>query len=218
MAVTPASPVFRSANWGKAWRRHRTGPAAVLALLVLQLGGWSAAAAPAGAAPEPLGMALDVDRSRAAFHVRTRWGQRIAGLLPTVGGERRVLADGRHQVRIVLDAANVELAGPGAAEATARGERFFHAAAHPRVVFLSDPYPASVVEQGGPVHGWLELRGVRRPETFTLEPAACPDAGTGCPVIAHGSIDRGAYGMEAMRLALTGSVHFDLRLWLEPPP
>jgi len=218
VAVTGASPALPSAIWGKAWRRHRTGPAAVLALLVLQLWGWSTPAAAAGAAREPVGLALDVDRSRAAFHVRTRWGQRIAGHLPAVGGERRVLADGRHQVRIVLDAAGVELGGSARMDTIARGERFFNADAHPRIVFLSDPYHASVVEQGGPVHGWLELRGLRRPETFTLEPAACADAGTGCPVIAHGSIDRSAYGMEAMRLALTGSVHFDLRVWLEPAP
>ncbi|KGO97928.1 YceI family protein, partial [Novilysobacter defluvii] len=173
----------------------------------------------AGGGPlEPEVVALDAEASRAVFHVRTRWGQRIAGRLPALGGERRILADGRHQVRIALDAAGVELGGAGRLEEIARSDRFFDADAHPQIVFLSDPYPASVVEHGGQVHGWLEMRGVRRPESFTLEPASCPEPGTACPVIAHGSVDRGDYGMDAMRVALTGSVHFDLRLWLEPMP
>ena len=218
MAVTAAGPVPPSVPWSTAWRRHQPGPAAVLAMVLLHLGGWSA---PAAAAPPPResdAVSLDAGNSRAMFHVRTRWGQRVAGHLPALGGERRILADGRHQVRIVLDAAGVELGGPGGMEAVARGDRFFHADKYPHIVFLSDPYPASVVEQGGEVHGWLEMRGVRRPETFTLEPASCPEPGTGCPVVAHGSVNRNAYGMDAMRMALTGSVHFDLRLWLEPAP
>src|SRR5690606_38965178 len=155
---------------------------------------------------------------RAVFHLRSRGGQRIAGRLPALGGVRRVLAAGRHQVRIALDAAGVELGGPGRLEEIARSDRFFDADAHPRLGFLSDPYPASVVEHGGQVHGWLEMRGVRRPEGFTLEPASCPEPGTACAVIAHGGVARGDYGMDAMRVALAGSVHCDLRLWLDPMP
>lgn len=218
MAVTAAGPDSPSSPSRAARRRHGTGPASVLALLVLQLAGGSAPATAGGGPREPEVVALDAEASRAVFHVRTRWGQRIAGRLPALGGERRVLADGRHQVRIALDAAGVELGGPGRLEEIARSDRFFDADAHPQIVFLSDPYPASVVEHGGQVHGWLEMRGVRRPESFTLEPASCPEPGTACPVIAHGSVDRGDYGMDAMRVALTGSVHFDLRLWLEPMP
>lgn len=217
MAVTAAGPAYPSVPWGITWRRHRIGPATALALLVLHLAGWTAPAA-AGTQHDSDAVSFDAVNSRAMFHVRTRWGQRITGRLPAVAGERRILADGRHQVRIVLDAAGVELGGPGRLEEIARGDRFFEADAYPHVVFLSDPYPASVLEHGGQVHGWLEMRGVRRPETFTLEPAICPEPGTACPVVAHGSVDRGDYGMDAMRVALTGSVHFDLRLWLEPAP
>lgn len=138
--------------------------------------------------------------------------------MPVIEGERRVLADGRHQVRIVLDSTLVEVEDSARLEAIARGDRFFDADAHPRIVFLSDPYPPALLEMGGGVPGWLQIRGIRRPEVFTLEPAACLDPGMQCPVRAHGSITRADYGMDALRLALGGNVHFDLQLWLEGPP
>lgn len=213
--------------------KWRAAPATLLALLALHLCGVASAGAASGPAADlpaadlPAGdapavdaqvLVLDVAKSRVTFHVRTRWGQRIAGHLPVAEGERRILADGRHQVRVVLDATGADLEGPGSLDEVARGERFFHATRYPRIVFLSDPYAAAVVEEGGPVHGWLEIRGMRRPEVFTLEPTSCAAPGTACAVLAHGSIDRNEYGMDAMRLALTGSVRFDLQLWLEPGP
>src|SRR5690606_38511888 len=141
VAVTAAGPDSPSSSSRAARRRHGTGPASVLALLVLQLAGGSGPATASGGPREPEVVALDAEASRAVFHVRTRWGQRIAGRLPALGGERRVLADGRHQVRIALDAAGVELGGPGRLEEIARSDRFFDADAHPQIVFLSDPYP-----------------------------------------------------------------------------
>ena len=226
--MTAIGPAPRSSTPGAGTAKWRAAPATLLALLALHLcGGASAGAAPGAAADLPVvgplvvdgqRLALDVAKSRVTFHVRTRWGQRIAGHLPVAEGERRILADGRHQVRVELDATGADLEGPGSLDEIARGERFFHAAHHPRIVFLSDPYPAAVVEGGGAVQGWLQIRGVRRPEAFTLEPTTCAAPGTACAVFAHGSIDRSEYGMDAMRLALTGSVRFDLQLWLEPGP
>ncbi|MCE7032288.1 YceI family protein [Lysobacter sp. GX 14042] len=186
----------------------------MLAALLLQAGTLSPAAA---VTPVPGEQALDRQRSQAGFRLRTRWGQRIEGRLPLLEGERRVLADGRHQVRIVLDARQVEVEDSGRLDAIARGDRFFDADVHPRIVFLSDPYPPGLLEVGGDVPGWLQVRGIRRPEVFTLEPSACPEPGNGCAVHAHGSIERADYGMDAMRLALTGQVLFELRLWLLEP-
>lgn len=184
---------------------------ALLAALLLQSG----IVPPATAGTSPPGeQVLDRQRSQAGFQLRTRWGQRIEGRLPLLEGERRVLADGRHQVRIVLDARHVEVEDSARLDAIARGDRFFGADAHPRIVFLSDPYPPGLLEVGGDVPGWLQIRGIRRPEVFTLEPSACPEPGSQCAVHAHGRIERADYGMDALRLALTGQVHFDLRLWL----
>ena len=194
------------------------GAAAMLALLALHFAGGASAETATRTGVAPHALVLDGGKSHVSFHLRTRWGQRIAGYLPVVGGERRILADGRHQVWMALDAAAADLEGSGRLDEVARGERFFDAGEHPRIVFLSDPYHASVVEQGGVVQGWLEIRGVRRPEVFILEPASCAEPGTGCAVNARGSIDRSAYGMDAMRLVLSGNVHFDLHLWLGPAP
>lgn len=192
--------------------RHGRWAVVLAALLLGTPPATAADAVPAGE------QQLDTGRSRAGFQLRTRWGQRIDGELPLLGGGRRVLADGRHQVRVVLDATRVQVEDSGRLGAIARGERFFDAADHPRIVFLSDPYPPALLHDGGSVPGWLQVRGVRRPEVFVLEPGACVAPASQCPVHAHGSIDRGDYGMDSLRLALTDRVQFDLSLWLREPP
>lgn len=183
--------------------------------MALLLTPWSLALA--SGAPPATEQRLDLVRSEVGFHLRTRWGQRIDGQLPLLEGERRVLADGRHQVRVVLDAARVQVEDSERLDAMARGEGFFDAERHPRIVFLSDPYPASLLQAGGEVHGWLQIRGERRPEVFVLEASSCSSPGIHCPVLARGSITRLDYGMDAFRLALAARVHFDLALWLQEP-
>lgn len=184
-----------------------------MALLLLQPWPWASATD----APVAAEQQMDAARSRVGFQLRTRWGQRVDGRLPVLEGERRVLADGRHQVRMVLDATGVQVEESDRLDAMARGEAFFDSDHHPRIVFLSDPYPAALLQAGGEVHGWLQIRGVRRPEVFVLAPATCAAPGIRCPVLARGSITRRDYGMDGFRLALAARVQFALSLWLQEP-
>jgi hypothetical protein len=106
--------------------------------------------------------ALDPARSRIEFELQTRWGQTITGYFPRYDGEVVVLPDGRHEVRIRLATASVEVEGSRRYARFARGERFLDAAHHPWVEFRSDPYAGELVRSGGPLYGTLSMHGVSR--------------------------------------------------------
>ena len=97
---------------------------------------------PAGSAQGALLPATTIDPdSRVEFTLHTRWGQTLRGRFPGVSGGIERDADGRRRVRIVLDAATVDIAGSPRYTRFARGPSFFDVARHPTVEFVSDPYP-----------------------------------------------------------------------------
>jgi polyisoprenoid-binding protein YceI len=158
---------------------------------------------------------LDPARSRIEFELRTRWGQAIVGHFPRYEGEVVVLADGRHEVRIRLAAASLEVEGSPRYTRFARGERFLDAGRHPWVEFRSDPYVGELVRSGGPLHGTLTMHGVTRRETFVLAPSDCARPARDCDVLAQGHVLRTHYGVESWRWALTDDVNFRLRVRLK---
>lgn len=158
---------------------------------------------------------FDQEHTRFGFEMRTRWGQRIRGTFPEFEGELVELADGSQQVRIRLQTGAVEVAGSKRYTALARGPRFFDAERHPVVEFVSDPYPASLVQTGGTLRGRLSMSGVSRIETFELAPPQCPRPGRDCNAEARGSVDRGDYALSDWRLILDDTVRFELQLRLQ---
>jgi len=161
--------------------------------------------------------ALDPARSRIEFELQTRWGQTITGYFPRYDGEVVVLPDGRHEVRIRLATASVEVEGSRRYARFARGERFLDAAHHPWVEFRSDPYAGELVRSGGPLYGTLSMHGVSRREAFILEPSECARPARDCDVVAQGRVLRTNYGVESWRWALTDDVNFRLRVRLQDP-
>lgn len=158
---------------------------------------------------------IDPVRSRFGFELRTRWGQRVSGAFPRYDGEVVRLPDGRQQVRIRLATADVVVAGSERYTALARGENFFDAQRYPMIEFVSEPHPRRLARDGGRLRGVLTLHGVRRHETFVLQPAGCADPGVGCDVVASGVVSRDDYGLDGWRFALANPVRFDLRLRLQ---
>ncbi|MDQ3268881.1 MAG: YceI family protein [Pseudomonadota bacterium] len=191
-----------------------------LALMALAGTTGAADAAPRKAAGQAAPVSIDSfdqEHTSFGFEMRTRWGQRIRGTFPEFEGELVELADGRQQVRIRLDTAAVEVAGSRRYTAMARGPRFFDAERHPVVEFVSDPYPASLVQTGGALRGRLSMCGVSRVETFELAPPQCPRPGRDCNAKARGSVDRGDYALTDWRLVLDDTVRFELQLRLQEP-
>lgn len=161
---------------------------------------------------------FDPVHTRFGFQLRARWGQRIDGAFPRYDGALMVLPDGRHQVRIRLLTAAVTVDGSPRYAEIARGEHFFDAANHPFIEFLSEPHAPALAHDGGKLRGRLTMHGVSRIETFVVAPATCARPGIDCDVVASGSVDRGDYGLDQWRLALTDTVDFDLRVRLQEPP
>ena len=162
--------------------------------------------------------ALDVNRSRCGFEIRTRFGQKIEGVFPRFEGELLRLADGRHQVRLRMDARQVEIPDKPRYTAWMRGEDFFDVEHHPLVQFDSEPYAGDITVRGGSIVGQLSIRGISHTETLTVMPAECPRAGYDCDVISRGTVLRGRYGMDSWQVALGDRVTFILRARLAEAP
>jgi polyisoprenoid-binding protein YceI len=155
---------------------------------------------------------IDPAASAIGFTLKTRWGKSLVGHFPHYEGEVAVLPDGRHQVRLRLAAAAVEIDGSPTFTRLTRGEGFFEADRFPWIEFVSDPYATSLTRHGGRLGGRLTIRGVERRETFVIRPATCEHPGTACDIVAKGSIDRNDYGMDRWGFALSGKVVFSLRV------
>lgn len=162
-------------------------------------------------------LAIDAEASRVGFILRTRWGQRLEGYFPSYRGYVVAMPDGRHQVRMVLQARSVEIVGQPRYTRHTRGEGFFHAERWPEVELQSDPFPLRFLQQGGELAGIVGIRGLRRVEVFAIEPAACARPLLDCPVVAEGEVSRNDYGMDRWGLAVGDRVRFRLSLWASGP-
>ncbi|MBB4128184.1 polyisoprenoid-binding protein YceI [Xanthomonas translucens] len=189
--------------------RRRLSPALYAGLLSLcLLSGQAVAQAPPLAQGEHV---LDPAQSRFGFEIRTRFGQRIEGFFPRFEGIVEVRPDGRHQVRLRLFTAYVQIPGKPRYTGWMRGEDFFDAARFPTVSFDSQPFSPELLTSGGSLVGTLSIRGVSHTETLTMMPAGCSRPGYDCDVISRGTVLRGRYGMDKWDLALSDRVTFVLR-------
>lgn len=166
---------------------------------------------PAGAAA-PRALAFDTAHSGVGFQLSTRWGQRLRGTFPVYEGEVVVHADGRREVRVRLDSSRMEITGHPRYTRWARGPEFFDAARFPAIEFRSETYDASLLLDGGPLHGTLTMRGTSQPVRFVVEPSTCDQPGRDCDVVARGKVDRTDFGMDAWQVAVDQAVRFDLRV------
>lgn len=177
-------------------------------------GRWPALLALAVALLLPAAWAAEIDtaRSRIGFQLKTRWGQVLEGRFPDWSGEIIQVTDQRRQVRLRLPTREVEILGHPRYSKITRGAGFFDAEHHPWVEFVSDPYTDELLREGGLLGGALTIRGVRRREVFTLEPAACERPTVDCDVIASGVVYRSDYAMDRWGFALSDRVVFNLHI------
>lgn len=157
--------------------------------------------------------AMQIDpATRVGFTLQTRWGQTLHGRFPQVEGRIEIDAGDRRRTWLKLDARQVEIADSPRYSRFARGPRFFDAARFPDIEFVSEPYAASLLREGGTLHGELRLHGVQRREKFTVLPSACARPGIDCEIVAHGTVRRSDYGLDSWAAALREGVTFTLRV------
>ncbi len=172
----------------------------------------------AGLLPAAAGAAeIDTAHSRIGFTLKTRWGQELEGRFPQWQGEIVPVSPQRRRVRLLLPTSEVEIQGHPQYSKITRGKGFFDAEHHPWVEFVSDPYDDSLLREGGLLGGQLTIRGVRRREVFTLEPATCDRPTVDCDVVASGVVYRSDYAMDRWAFALADRVVFSLHLRTRPP-
>ncbi len=152
---------------------------------------------------------IDPARSSADFDIDLRiGGDRVRGRLPQVGGALVRMDDGRLRIEMDVDSNAAEVPGQPRYTRMLRGPQFFDTARHPRVLFVSDPFPEEKLRQGGVFEGALTVRGVTRRECLEVLPAACAQPLRDCPLRAHGALLRGRYGMRSLRLVAGEEVRY----------
>jgi len=159
---------------------------------------------------------IDQEASRVGFTLKTRWGKTLVGHFPRHEGVITRMSGGMHQVRLRLSTADVEIEDSTTFTRLTRGDGFFDAARYPWVEFVSDPYPVSLIREGGRLGGVLTIRGVERRETFVVSPPDCDDPGVGCDIVARGTVDRDDYHMGRWGFALSDEVVFSLHMRIAP--
>ncbi|TWT19328.1 polyisoprenoid-binding protein [Luteimonas marina] len=174
------------------------------------LGAWFAMAVPAAE--------IDTAKSRIGFSLKTRWGQALEGRFPRWQGEIVPVSELRRQVRLRLPTDGVEILGHPQYSKITRGKGFFDADRHPHVEFVSDPYTDELLREGGLLAGALTIRGVRRREVFTIEPATCDRPTIDCDVVASGVVYRSDFAMDRWAFALSDRVVFSLHIRARPAP
>jgi polyisoprenoid-binding protein YceI len=155
---------------------------------------------------------IDTEHTRIGFTLKTRWGQVLQGRFPRYSGRIETLDDGRYRVRLLMSAKEVEIVGHPNYTGMTRGRGFFEADRFPEVEFVSEPYAAPLVADGGKLAGQLTIRNVTRRETFAVEPSACARPAEDCDVVASGSVRRTDYGVDRWVFAVSDNVRFTLRL------
>lgn len=161
---------------------------------------------------------IDTAKSRIGFTLKTRWGQALEGRFPQWQGEIVPVSEQRRQVRLRLPTGDVEILDHPQYSRVTRGKGFFDADRHPHVEFVSDPYTDELLHEGGLLGGALTIRGVRRREVFTVEPATCDRPTIDCDVVASGVVYRSDFAMDRWAFALSDRVVFSLHIRARPSP
>ena len=142
---------------------------------------------------------IDPAASTAAFLHKTIWGLvTVRGTFPVLAGEGRVAEDGTGGGRVSFDAAALHT-GHRKRDQHLRSADFFDVERHPTIEFAADdvrPLGAT----GAEVRGWLTVRGVTKPVTFTAE--ATPVGDSAVTLAATVVFDRADYGMTWNQLGM----------------
>lgn len=158
---------------------------------------------------------VDGAQSLARFALRGPWLMPIEGRFAHIEG--RVdpdAAEAGYDVTIRIAAGSVLMRRNGYEE-WAKSPEFFDVQQHPWIEFSATGVPHSLLQDGGPLRGELQLRGFRRPIVLTLQAATCATPGLGCPVQAAGQIDRSDFGMQTKRVLIGEHVRLDFEFLLK---
>jgi polyisoprenoid-binding protein YceI len=157
---------------------------------------------------------LDPASSSVAFRHKSIWGLvTVRGTFPVLDGRGHVAEDGTAKGALTVDAVGVDTKH-AKRDKHLRSAEFFDVDKHPTIDFVADeikPLGAT----GAEVKGWLTVRGVTRPVSFTARATAISDRGV--TLAATVSFDRHEYGMAWNQLGmLVGVAELEVSLRFTP--
>lgn len=166
------------------------------------------------AGPDAPGHAIDGRHSSADFVVSLRLRGAVAGRIAGAAGGLQGSAGTGWRVQVRLDAQALHFDGPRWMERTTRSPSFLAVDRYPSIRFESDAFDDATLHAGGPLHGQLTLRGLRRPVSFALLPSGCARPGLDCDIRVQGSVSRREFGMSAYRAMVADRVDVHIRVRL----
>lgn len=149
---------------------------------------------------------IDSSHSSAAFAVHPHLQEAMTGKFESPTGTMEKLTNGRLRVDFSLKAASVVFPDRQRITTLTRSEAFFDAVHHPIVHFRSNPFPMSLLREGGRISGALDLRGVSNQVQFVFAKAGCAQPGFSCALHAAGKISRNAFGMTRYKMLVQDNV------------
>ena len=117
-------------------------------------------------------LVVDSAISHAEFSVRVLWFGKVVGILDKVRGRVRLLGVHRVQVDLQVDARALHMRNRNV-ERFASGPEFFDSAKFPNIDFRSVPFNLATIVTGGPVDGYVTLRGITHKVAFQVLPQPC---------------------------------------------
>lgn len=156
---------------------------------------------------------IDGERSFARFELDLPLGRVINGRFPAMKAEWQPQAGDQWRVAVWLPTDDVEIPDRPQYTRIMRGKMFFDSVHHPRILFQSDAFDASLLAKGGALPGVMEIRGVRRRELLELAPTACrPPVPRLCVIEVRGEVSRSQFGMNSLKGVVGDAVKFNLRV------
>ena len=116
---------------------------------------------------------------------------------------------GQARVRLAIDATSLTM-NSNRYQNLARSADFFAIEQHPRIGFVSEPFP--VLRPPRQLRGVLQLRGVAGEVALVLDSPPCTEPVAACTVRAQGELDRRAFGMRAWRTTVSSQVSLQISL------
>lgn len=160
-------------------------------------------------------LAIDGRQSGAGFVVHMRLGAKVQGKITRVSGMLRGTPAEGWVVLVKVDGRSLRVDGPAWRERITRSNSFLAVERFPAIRFESVPFSDALLHGGGPLHGELSLRGLRRPVSFQLLGSTCAQPGRDCDIQVQGTISRHDFGMNAYRALLRDDVDFQFRVRLQ---
>ena len=155
---------------------------------------------------------IDSSRSEAHFQVNLRVPIKAEGRFTAVDGEVNLLPDFKRNVRVHLNARELQMSGPNWVQHATVSRAFLDTQNFQKIDFQSNDFSEQVLISGGEIKGMLTIKDISRSVVFKVLPSTCRRTGLSCSIEVNGVVNRRDFKMNANRWSVKDEVRFHFQL------